>query len=151
MAYIEVSQPPGCLFCTKPAEADDAALILHRGEHAFMMLNAFPYNNGHLMIAPYRHTADMESLSPEESREMMELCALSLGALRRAYAPDGYNLGMNLGKVAGAGIAEHLHLHVVPRWSGDTNFMPVVADTKVLPDSLQNTFAKLRAAIADNR
>src|SRR5437879_1052844 len=108
MAYLEMSQPEGCLFCIKPSETDDAkALILHRGEHAFIMLNAFPYNNGHLMIAPYRHTADMESLSAEESREMMELCQLCLSLLRKAYRPDGYNVGMNLGRAAGAGIADH--------------------------------------------
>jgi ATP adenylyltransferase len=151
MAYVVASQPSGCIFCTKPAEADDAAsLLLHRGAHAFIMLNAFPYNNGHLMIAPYRHTADLESLTPEESTEMMALSQVSVTLLRRAYTPDGYNLGMNLGRGAGAGIADHLHLHVVPRWNGDTNFMPVVADTKVLPDTLQNTYARLRAAMADN-
>jgi len=150
MAYLEIKKPEGCIFCAKPGEEDREALILHRGEHAFILLNAFPYNNGHLMVAPYRHTADLESLSAEESREMMELCQLGLGALRRAYHPDGCNLGMNLGTVAGAGIADHLHLHLVPRWNGDTNFMPVVAETKVLPDSLQNTYDKLRAALADN-
>jgi ATP adenylyltransferase len=151
MAYIEVSQPAGCIFCTKPAEADEAAaLVLYRGAHAFILLNAFPYNNGHLMVAPYRHTADMESLTPEESGELMELSRLCLTVLRRAFSPDGFNLGMNLGRVAGAGIADHLHLHVVPRWNGDTNFMPVVADTRVLPDSLQNTYTKLRVALADN-
>jgi ATP adenylyltransferase len=151
MAYLEVTPPAGCLFCTKPSETDDAAaLILLRGTHAFIMLNAFPYNNGHLMIAPYRHTAEVESLTPDESREIMALWQRSLGILKRAYAPDGFNVGMNLGRVAGAGIADHLHLHIVPRWNGDTNFMPVVADTKVLPDSLQNTYTRLRAAIADN-
>jgi ATP adenylyltransferase len=151
MAYVGVEQPTGCIFCTKPAAGeDDVTLVLHRGAHAFIMLNAFPYNNGHLMIAPYRHTSDMDSLSLDENREMMELAQLCVRILGRAYTPDGYNLGMNLGRVAGAGIADHLHLHVVPRWSGDTNFMPVVADTKVLPDSLRNTYAKLRAVLADN-
>jgi ATP adenylyltransferase len=151
MAYVGVSQPSGCIFCTKPAESEDAAsLLLHRGEHAFIMLNAFPYNNGHLMIAPYRHTADLESLTAVENAEIMALSQLAMGLLRRAYSPDGYNLGMNLGRVAGAGIVDHLHLHIVPRWNGDTNFMPVVADTKVLPDSLENTYTRLRAALADN-
>jgi ATP adenylyltransferase len=151
MAYLEMSQPEGCLFCNKPKETDDAAaLILHRGEHAFIMLNAFPYNNGHLMIAPYRHTADMESLSTEESREIMELCQFCLSLLRQAYRPDGYNVGMNLGRTAGAGIADHLHLHVVPRWNGDTNFMPVIGETKVLSEALQNTYARLHGAMTDN-
>ena len=151
MAYLEMAQPEGCLFCVKPGESNDAeALILHRGEHTFIMLNAFPYNNGHLMIAPYRHTADLESLSVEESREMMVLCQLCLSLLRKAYRPDGYNVGMNLGRVAGAGIADHLHLHVVPRWNGDTNFMPVIGETKVLSEALQNTYDRLRKTMTDN-
>lgn len=112
------------------------------------MLNAFPYNNGHLMVAPFRHTADLETLSPEEQNELLDLSRLCVTLLRTAYAPDGFNLGMNLGKVAGAGVADHLHMHIVPRWNGDTNFMPVVADTKVLPDSLDNTYRKLREALA---
>jgi ATP adenylyltransferase len=148
MAYVEVSKPQGCIFCDKPREQrDDENLILQRGKTAFVMLNAFPYNNGHLMVAPYRHTAELESLSPEERDELMALAQESLRLLQAAFGPNGYNLGMNLGRVAGAGIADHLHLHVVPRWDGDTNFMPVVADTKVLPDSLQNSYRKLKEVL----
>src|SRR4029077_19398054 len=111
MAYLEISKPEGCLFCTKPGEEDEAALILHRGEHAFVILNAFPYNNGHLMVAPYRHTADLESLQPREQIELFRLTQWCAALLRTAYHPDGYNIGMNLGKVAGAGVADHLHMH----------------------------------------
>jgi ATP adenylyltransferase len=150
MAYIEVAAPTGCIFCEKPAAGrDEQDWILHRGEQAFIMLNAFPYNNGHLMVAPFRHTADLETLLPEEQSEIFDLTRLCVSVLRTAYRPDGYNIGMNLGKIAGAGVADHLHMHVVPRWNGDTNFMPVVGDTKVLPDSLDNTYRKLREALSD--
>jgi ATP adenylyltransferase len=148
MAYLEVTAPTGCIFCEKPsAGKDERNWILHRGERAFIILNAFPYNNGHLMVAPFRHTADLESLVAEEQAEIFQLTQLSVRLLGTAYQPNGYNLGMNLGKTAGAGVADHLHMHIVPRWDGDTNFMPVVADTKVLPDSLDNTYRKLREAL----
>jgi ATP adenylyltransferase len=148
MAYVEIAKPQGCIFCDKPREErDDENLILQRGKTAFVIMNAFPYNNGHLMVAPYRHTAELESLSAEERDELMALAQESLRLLQAAFGPDGYNLGMNLGRVAGAGIADHLHLHLVPRWDGDTNFMPVIADTKVLPDSLQSSYRKLREAL----
>jgi ATP adenylyltransferase len=148
MSYVEVQAPSGCIFCEKPKETEDAAnLILHRGQTAFVILNAFPYNNGHLMVVPYRHTADLTDLTPEERDELMALAQWCSRLLTAALGPDGFNVGMNLGRVAGAGIADHLHLHLVPRWSGDTNFMPVVADTRVLPDSLQNSYAKLREAM----
>lgn len=147
MAYIGEPQPPGCIFCVKPAESRDADnYIVHRGTHAFVMLNAFPYNSGHLMVAPYRHTADFPGLSPEEVQDVMALAQQSLRALDRAFHPHGYNIGMNLGQVAGAGIADHLHLHVVPRWNGDTNFMPVLAETRVLPEALAETYRKLTEA-----
>jgi len=149
MAYLEVTAPSGCIFCEKPGAGQDAEnWILHRGERAFIILNAFPYNNGHMMVAPFRHTADLESLQPEEQADIFRLTQLCVRLLRTAYQPDGYNLGMNLGKTAGAGVADHLHMHIVPRWNGDTNFMPIVADTKVLPDSLDNTYRKLREALA---
>jgi ATP adenylyltransferase len=152
MAYLEVLAPAGCIFCLKPAEGrDEEQWILHRGERAFVMLNAFPYNNGHLMVAPYRHTADLESLSSEEQSEIFGLTRLCVSLLRAAYKPDGYNIGMNLGKVAGAGVADHLHMHLVPRWNGDTNFMPVIADTKVLSESLDHTYRKLREALIEVR
>jgi len=148
MAYIEMKSPPGCIFCNKPAEnRDEENLILYRGETAFVLLNLFPYNNGHLMVAPYRHIASLSDLEDTEHLEMMRLTARCTEWLKAAFGPDGFNIGINLGRVAGAGIEDHLHIHVVPRWNGDTNFMPVVGDTKVLPDSLQNTLMKLKAAL----
>jgi ATP adenylyltransferase len=152
MAYIEITAPAGCIFCEKPAaDRDEENWILHRGELAFVMLNAFPYSNGHLMVAPFRHTADLESLTPEEQAEIFGQTQLCMAVLRTAYHPDGYNIGMNLGKVAGAGVADHLHMHIVPRWNGDTNFMPVIGDTKVLPDSLDHSYRTLREALAKLR
>jgi ATP adenylyltransferase len=152
MPYLEIQAPAGCIFCDKPAAGrDEENWILHRGERAFVMLNAFPYSNGHLMVAPFRHTADLESLTPEEQLEIFGQTQLSVASLRTAYHPDGYNIGMNLGKVAGAGVADHLHVHIVPRWNGDTNFMPVIADTKVLPDSLNRSYRILREALQSVR
>jgi ATP adenylyltransferase len=148
MAYIEVPPARGCIFCTKPQEADDREqLILFRGERCFVIMNLFPYNNGHLMVAPYRHTADIVGLTAEEQAETMRLTRYCVRVLKDAFGPDGFNIGMNLGKTAGAGVADHLHMHVVPRWDGDSNFMPVLAETKVLPDALFSTYDKLRAAI----
>ncbi len=145
MAYVGVEQPQGWIFCVKPAEDRDAEnYLVHRGKHAFVMLNAFPYSSGHLLIAPYRHTADFTGLSEEELLELMQLAQQGITVLQRVYRPEGCNLGMNLGRVAGAGIAEHLHLHVVPRWGGDTNFMTVVADTRVLPEALADSYRRLR-------
>lgn len=148
MAYIEVSAPVGCIFCTKPEQTDDREqLILFRGETCFVIMNLFPYNNGHLMVAPYRHTADLVGLTEAEQAEMMRLTRYCVRVLTDAFHPDAFNIGMNLGKVAGAGIAEHLHMHIVPRWNGDTNFMPVLAETKVLPDALHATYDKIKAVI----
>ena len=148
MAYIEVEAPQGCIFCTKPEAGDDRRqLILHRGRQAFIMMNLFPYNNGHLMVAPYRHTADLVGLAPEEQAELMDLTRYCVRLLTEAFRPEGFNAGMNLGRTAGAGVADHLHMHVVPRWNGDTNFMPVLGETKVLPDALDGTYDKLTAAI----
>jgi ATP adenylyltransferase len=148
MAYIEVSQPEGCVFCGKLNEgADRDQLILYRGRHSFLIMNLFPYNNGHLMAAPYRHTADLVGLTAEEQAEIFVLSRYGVRLLGEAFHPDGYNIGMNLGKVAGAGVADHLHMHVVPRWNGDTNFMPVLGETKVLPDALHGTYDKLMDAL----
>jgi ATP adenylyltransferase len=148
MAYIEVPQAQGCIFCTKPAQGEDREqLILYRGEHCFVLMNLFPYNNGHLMVAPWRHTADLVGLSLEEQVELMSLTRHCVRVLDEAFHPDGYNVGMNLGRVAGAGVADHLHVHVVPRWNGDTNFMPIIAETKVLPDALHGTYDKLAAVM----
>ena len=148
MAYIEIAdRSDGCVFCVKPAqERDREELILHRGATCFVIMNLFPYNNGHVMIVPYRHTADLPGLSLEEQAEMMALTGHCVQALAGAFRPEGFNIGMNLGRTAGAGIAEHLHMHVVPRWNGDTNFMPVLADTRVLPDALYAGYDKLHAA-----
>ena len=147
MAYVGAEPPAGCIFCTKPAEdRDEQNYILHRGERAFAMMNAFPYNSGHLLIAPYRHTGDLGTLAGDELLDLMQLVQVSLAALGRAFHPNGHNVGMNLGRAGGAGIADHVHLHIVPRWDGDTNFMPVLADTKVLPEALAETYRKLREA-----
>lgn len=145
MEYIEqADRVPGCIFCVKPAEEIDRVNgMVFRGKAAFIMMNAFPYNTGHLMIAPYKHTADLYELSAEELLETSHLVRYSVKLLQAAMCPDGFNLGVNLGRTAGAGIADHVHWHVVPRWNGDTNFMPVVGNTKVLPESLEATYDKL--------
>ena len=125
-------------------EADRAANIVLRAEHCFVVLNAFPYSSGHVMIVPYRHQAILAHLEPEAALEMMRLAQRTDGVLRQVYQPHGTNLGMNLGKAAGAGVEEHLHLHVLPRWMGDANFMTVVAETRVLPETLEVTWQRLR-------
>jgi ATP adenylyltransferase len=135
----------GCIFCTKPAEDDDSANhIVWRGERAFVLLNTYPYNNGHLMVAPYLHEGDLENLSAEILAETMKLCQDAITVLKRTFHPEGINMGLNLGAVAGAGVKDHLHVHVVPRWAGDTNFMPVVADVRVIPQSLDQAHQILR-------
>lgn len=137
-----------CIFVDLPAQTDDRKnLILHRGEGAFVMLNAYPYTNGHLMVAPYRHTTDFDELSDGEHLEIQRLLAAAIGWLKGAYRPDGFNIGVNLGRVAGAGIEDHLHWHIVPRWSGDTNFMPVIGEVRVLPQSLEESYDLLRREV----
>jgi ATP adenylyltransferase len=138
----------GCIFCemaSHPAQ-DREHLVLHRGGLNFIVLNRFPYTSGHVMITPYQHAANLAELGSEVLGEMMGLARELEGALRAAYHPDGYNLGMNLGRSAGAGIADHLHLHVLPRWNGDVNFMTSVGGTRVLPEDLDTTYAKLAAS-----
>jgi ATP adenylyltransferase len=135
---------PGCIFCDKPLEGDDeATYILARRPTAFAVLNKYPYNPGHLMVAPFRHTGDLDDLTDEEMADIHDLLRRSVRALRDAMDPQGFNCGMNLGRVAGAGIPNHLHWHVVPRWTGDTNFMPVLGETRVLPELLAETYANL--------
>jgi len=147
---LEADKADGCIFCDKPKEdKDQENLILYRGRKCFVMMNKFPYNNGHLMIAPYRHTADLAGLSPEEREELMALAGMSVEILERTLSAQGFNIGMNLGRVAGAGIDQHLHLHVVPRWSGDTNFMPILGDVKVISEALEETYRKLRSGFED--
>jgi ATP adenylyltransferase len=153
MAYIndQGERTKGCVFCVLPGEGeanDERNLILARGEHDFVILNAYPYNPGHLMIAPYRHVGDYVELTTEELAEAADLTRTAITALRTVSGPHGFNVGLNLGTVAGAGIADHVHLHVVPRWGGDTNFMPVIGQTKVLPELLAETWAKLRPQFA---
>jgi ATP adenylyltransferase len=144
----ETPHRTGCIFCDKPGEDRDAEnLIVERGPTCYVILNAFPYNNGHLMVVPYRHVDHPGLLTPEEQGEMMATAARATGLLSEISHPDGYNLGMNVGSAGGAGIAAHLHLHVVPRWNGDTNFMPVVAETKVMPQTLQQVWERLQTAL----
>jgi ATP adenylyltransferase len=134
-----------CIFCLKPHEGEDAQnLIVHRGDRAFVILNKFPYTNGHLMVAPYEHLARLQDLPAETLAEMMALAQRAMDRLERVYEPHGYNVGMNQGRVAGAGVEHHIHLHVVPRWGGDTNFMPVIADTRVMPQSLEDSYKALK-------
>ena len=143
--YIRMEKPKGCILCGKPKESNDEAnYILYRGKHNYVMLNLYPYNPGHLMVAPYRHLATPEDLTPEERNEHFEILNRALGALRAAFNAPGFNIGMNVGKVAGAGIDDHFHTHIVPRWAGDTNFMPVLADTKVINEALAETYRKLK-------
>lgn len=138
MAYIGGTRGAGCLLCEIPREgADRRNLILSRGPLTYVVMNLYPYASGHLMIVPYRHCAELDCLSPEESLEIMQAAQHCTRILQTAFRAEGFNIGFNLGKVAGAGIAEHVHLHVVPRWMGDTNFMPVLADTKVMPEYLE--------------
>ena len=148
MEYIASEKTGECLFCTKVKENKDREnLILYRGRTCFIMLNAYPYNNGHLMIAPYRHVASPEDLDEESLLELMLLVNKGLRLLRRTMNPHGFNIGINLGKAAGAGIEGHVHIHVVPRWEGDTNFMPVLAETRIMPELLEQTYEKLLAAL----
>ena len=138
-----------CIFCAALETEDDFGTnVLHRGAHAFVILNAYPYNTGHLMIAPNRHAAELDDLSVDERAQLMELVSTSTSFIREGMSCHGFNVGMNLGRVAGAGIPGHLHVHVVPRWGGDTNFMPVVGNTRVLPEMLADTDAKLRPLFA---
>jgi ATP adenylyltransferase len=153
MSYVtgcgDAPKPDGCVFCARAARPDDAAnFIVHRGDTCFVILNAFPYANGHLMVLPYRHVARLAEMTAGEHAEMMTLAARMTETLDRVSSPDGYNVGMNLGGAAGAGIADHLHLHVVPRWNGDTNFMPVLGDVKILPETLGQVYAKITAALS---
>jgi ATP adenylyltransferase len=143
LEYVEqVDERPGCIFCEPEPE-----LVLFRGNRAFLLLNRFPYSAGHLMAAPLRHAGLFGGLTDEEALEVHRLAAAAIGALDAEYRPDGHNLGWNLGRSAGAGVVDHVHLHVVPRWIGDTNFMPVLADTKVIPEALAATAERLRARL----
>jgi ATP adenylyltransferase len=139
----------GCVFCHKPEESDEEALILHRGLHNFVVLNLFPYTTGHLMVVPYQHTSDFEGLDTATAVEMMSLAQTAAGCLKRVYRPEGLNLGMNLGECAGAGIADHLHMHILPRWTGDSNFMTTVGETRVMPEELGDTWRRMSEAFRE--
>jgi len=153
LEYIESADSrEECFLCAFPAENRDAErLILARGTRAFIILNAYPYANGHLLVAPYRHTASIADLTADEVLDLWRMVTLGLRCLTAAYRPHGFNIGVNLGRVAGAGLEDHIHVHIVPRWNGDTNFMPVLADVRVMPATLQATYERLRKHIDDAR
>ncbi|MFC2060073.1 HIT domain-containing protein [Chloroflexota bacterium] len=143
--YILMEKPSGCILCEKPGEDNDAANhILHRGDKNYIIMNIYPYNPGHLLITPYRHVASLEELSVDELHEHFEMVSRGIKVLREAFNPGGFNIGINMGKVAGAGIEDHLHSHIVPRWQGDTNFMPVISDVRVVAEALAETYEKLK-------
>lgn len=145
LRYVKnASKSDDCIFCTKPEAGDDReALIVHRADATFVMLNLFPYTNGHLMVAPYEHVGKTQEIAPEVTAEMMALAQRAMDVLEGVYAPEGFNLGINQGQIAGAGVLGHIHLHVVPRWAGDNNYMPVIADTRVMPQSLEESYDAL--------
>ena len=149
MAEVTQDKQPECFFCTAVKSThDEETLVVYRGRKAFVILNRYPYTSGHVMIVPYAHVAELNLCDADALKEMMELAQRVEAAFRTNYGPDGMNLGMNLGKAAGAGVAGHLHLHMLPRWIGDTNFMTVTGETRVQPEELQTTFEKLRKALA---
>jgi ATP adenylyltransferase len=148
--YIKGPKDGECIFCAAVESGDDEErYVVTRGERCFVMLNAYPYTNGHVMISPYSHVPSLEELDEPALAEMMTLARTSMAAIRDVYGPEGFNIGVNQGKVAGAGVEDHVHMHVVPRWGGDTNFMPVIGDTRVLPQSLSDSYRELTAAWPD--
>ena len=147
--YIKGKKPEGCIFCRNSGL--DRTLLVHEGKNAFILMNRYPYVSGHIMIAPYRHVRDIEDLRKGERLEIFELVDLAIRTLKSAYDPHGFNLGMNLGRAAGAGIDDHLHMHVVPRWSGDTNFMSVLGEVRVIPEDLAKTKVRLRKKLNNIR
>ena len=143
-------KPKTCFLCDAIKSKDDRKhYVVYRGSKCFIIMNLFPYNPGHLMIAPYRHVPSIEDLNNDELFDLMVLTKLSLKMLRKAFNPHGFNIGVNIGNVAGAGVEEHVHVHVVPRWSGDTNFMPLLADVKVIPQALEETYRKLKNVLKE--
>jgi ATP adenylyltransferase len=147
LEYIrQADELDGCVFCLAAKGPDEETLVVHRGGSAFVLLNRFPYASGHVMVAPFRHVGEFGKLDDVEALEAHRLAAQAMTALAAVYSPEGHNVGWNLGRIAGAGIVDHVHLHLVPRWAGDTNFMPVLADVKVLPEHLAETREKLAAA-----
>ena len=140
----------GCIFCELPKLGDAEAKIVYRGKHCYIILNSFPYTSGHVMIVPFAHLDELQKLPEEVAQEMMALLQKTEGVLRQVYVPDGINLGMNIGRAAGAGVAGHVHMHVLPRWVGDTNFMTVAGETRVMPEALEVTYERIRGAMDHN-
>jgi ATP adenylyltransferase len=142
MQYIQkIDKEEGCIFCNKPSQSEDRVnLILCRGKHCFVIMNLYPYNNGHLMVVPYVHTSDIITLDRETSCEMWDLVCLSRKVLAKAFKPDAFNIGMNIGRAAGAGIDQHIHMHIVPRWNGDTNYITVISETKIISQGIHETY-----------
>lgn len=144
-AYVSgAGKPAGCIFCEAPKLADETAGIVYRGSLCYVILNAFPYTSGHVMIVPYEHLDELQKLHLDATHEMMDISQRMESVLRQVYRPDGLNLGMNIGQAAGAGVAGHIHMHLLPRWSADTNFMTTTAETRVLPEALETTYQRLR-------
>ena len=147
-AYVSGAVPAtGCIFCNAPKETDEKSLIVHRGTYCYVILNTFPYTNGHVMIVPYVHLDELHKLPADAAQEMMSLTQRLEAVLRELYRPDGLNLGMNLGKAAGAGVAGHIHMHILPRWVADANFVSVIGETRVLPEALEMTWERVREAL----
>ena len=147
-AYVTgADQATSCIFCNAPKESDERAHIVLRATNCYVILNTYPYTNGHVMIVPYTHLDELQKLPPETAQEMMSLSQRMEGVLRRLYRPDGINLGMNLGKAAGAGVAGHIHMHILPRWIADANFISVIGETRVLPEALEVTWERIREAL----
>ena len=151
MEYIESNKETECIFCIAQAQEDGAEnLIALRGEHSYAILNRYPYTSGHLMVVPFAHQAHLEDLDSSARAEMMELTARCITVLRKVYHPEAFNIGANIGESAGAGVKSHVHMHIVPRWGGDTNFMTVVGDVRVLPESLERTYERVRKAFLES-
>jgi ATP adenylyltransferase len=150
-AYIsQAHKAAGCLFCELPKENDEKAFIVHRGKYCYVVLNTFPYTSGHVMVVPFQHTDQLRLLSVPAAQEMMELTRRLEGILREVYQPEGLNLGMNLGKAAGAGVAGHIHMHILPRWAADANFITVIGETRVLPEDLATTYKRIREKFVES-
>jgi ATP adenylyltransferase len=149
-AYVSgAARKPGCIFCNAPSESDKEARIVYRGTHCYVILNTFPYTNGHVMIVPYAHLGELDTLPEKAAHEMMALTQRMENILRELYRPDGINLGMNIGKAAGAGVEGHIHMHILPRWLADANFVSVIGETRVLPESLDVTWRRIREAMGE--
>jgi ATP adenylyltransferase len=150
-AYVTgVDQQPDCIFCQAPKESDQTSFIVHRAAYCYVILNTYPYTNGHVMVVPYAHLDELQKLPPDAAQEMMALTQRMETVLRSLYRPDGLNLGMNIGKAAGAGVAGHIHMHVLPRWVADANFVSVIGETRVMPESLERTWERIKQALTKN-